>query len=215
MSNTTKAALTALITALANTGTKSEAALQAMTSGAEVLDAINRLEADSAATARLRAGIGHAGDVLSSWEVGDLADAVNHLEGWALLSQPDLGVCEILDEGIRIAELIVENWEGKIADLVNELDGWRDLAIADLIERKALTEKPAVVIEVTGGNITGISSILDVDAYVVDYDEGEDNDLLPYVEDKGHARISLRETKQSRPEFCLEIIDLHERENFE
>lgn len=215
MSNTTKAALTALITALANTGTKSEAALQAMTNGAEVLDAINKLEAEAAATTRLREGMEYAGNVLSAWEDGDLAGAVNVLEGWAELSKPLLGVCELLDEGIRIAELIVENWEGKIADLVNELDDWRDLAIADLIERKALTEKPAVVIEVSGGNITGISSIMDVDAYVVDYDEGENNDLLPYVEDQGHALISLRESKQSRPEFCLEIIDLHERENVE
>lgn len=215
MSNTTKNLLAALIAALATTGATSDEALQAMKDGQNEVDAINKQEATAAATLRLREGVEYAGNVVDAWEGGDLAGAVNTLEGWAELSKPLLGVCLHLDEGIRIAELLVENWEGSISDQVNELDGWRDEVIADLIKRKMLTDKPTVVIEVSGGNITGISSIQDVDTFVVNYDEGEDNNLLPYVDGEGHAQINLRESSESRPEFCLQIIDLHARENVE
>lgn len=215
MSKTAKSLIAALIAALAATGATSAEALQAMKDGRNEVDAINKQEATAAATIRLREGVEYAGNVVDAWEGGDLAGAVNTLEGWAELSKPLLGVCQHLDEGIRIAELLVVNWEGSISDQVNDLDDWRDEAIADLIERKMLIDKPTVVIEVSGGNITGISSIMDVNAFVVDYDEGENNDLLPYVEGQGHAQISLRESSESRPDFCHKVIDLHARENAE
>lgn len=151
--------------------------------------------------------------MLDAWESGNLAEAVNVLEGWADLSAECLGVCGLLDEGIRVSEQIVTDWESNLTTAVGQLQDWRDAAIEVLSERKALTARPTVVIEVSGGNITGISSSMDVEAYIVDYDEGDENDLLPYVHDQGHARIDLRLSLQSRPEFCLEIADLHERES--
>lgn len=98
-------------------------------------------------------------------------------------------------------------------DLAETLKAWERKWYAILCDEGYVEVKPAAVIEVNGGVATAITRGA-VDVYVVDYDNGEENDDFPVIPMRDDQRASVQlESKQQDPSFCRLIEMLHTNES--
>lgn len=187
---------------------------QVIENGEQLIEAIEEAIRDREAIQVIVEGIEAATAVVNNWAQGDLAGAVNVLDGWvdkALETQsPDLDglVATILMEGADSAKSVVACWESKhLAGAVTSLEVWLEDAVKDLADAGLLPiEEPAVVVEISGGNVSGVSALGDVRLLVVDYDNGEDNDDEPEIPNRG-ARASIADYhRPGEPEFVYRVM---------
>ena len=182
--------------------------------GGELIGAIEDAIRDREAVQVIVNGIDAATAVVNNWEEGDLAGAVNVLDGWIEEAQeaqsPDLDglVATVLMDGIDRAQSVVRCWESKhLASAVSELEGWLEEAVTDLAEAGLLpSEKPTVVVELSGGVASGVSAIGNVRVLVLDYDNGSDDDDAPEIPGRNSAASIADHLKPGDPAFVHRVI---------
>lgn len=168
-------------------------------------------------------GITYAVCVLSNWESGDLAGAVNQLGFWVEkygqnAFSADNPLHTTLADGLAAARSVEGNWEkGDLAGAVQVLSGWANTARTKLCELGLL--KPIAVVEISGGLVRNVTGAGGCDVLVVDYDNGEDDDSLPHIPSYGldgyesQASIEHYASKGSEHRaWCEAVADLAEHE---
>lgn len=134
---------------------------------------------------QVKDGVTYAQAVVENWESGDLAGAVNELGFW--LEKNDTGsfshshpLFDTLTEGLVQARCVEGNWaQGDLAGAVHALSGWIIAARTTLCEMGLLN--PIAVVEVSGGLVQNVTGAGACEVLIVDYDNGEDDDSLPYI----------------------------------
>jgi len=191
-----------------------EGKAQVIEDGGELIAAIEDAIRDREAVQVIVNGIEAATAVVNNWEEGDLAGAVNVLDGWIEEAQeaqsPDLDglVATVLMDGIDRAQSVVRCWESKhLASAVSDLEGWLEEAVTDLAEAGLLpSEKPTVVVELSGGVASGVSAIGNVRVLVLDYDNGSDDDDAPEIPGRNSAASIADHLKPGDPAFVHRVI---------
>lgn len=163
---------------------------------------------------------GFEGDTLQEGIDELLRDLRQLIEGNK--SAPAGSIQELLQEGIDSATLVVGNWEaGDLAGAVHELEQWGEKAACRLesfvgdLPAASPNPAPVVVVEITGGNVSGTTILGQARLLVLDYDNGKDDEECPQIPMRGESRASIGVSSSSQAdeadaEFVRQLLEVAE-----